>query len=101
MERRKMSDPSNLTVEKISGLFKDRVAELQERARRRIMVHRIHGAEWLLLVVMGRTGQQAIRALRLWPVQHGSISLQLHMGIRIRGNIRRTNKIRYRAPTGR
>jgi hypothetical protein len=25
-----MSDPSNLTVEKITGLFKDRVAELQE-----------------------------------------------------------------------
>jgi len=65
-----MSDPSNLTVEKISGLFKDRVAELQERARRRIMVHRIHGAEWLLLVVMGRTGQQAIRALRLRPRAH-------------------------------
>ncbi|GAF90686.1 unnamed protein product, partial [marine sediment metagenome] len=30
MERRKMSDPSILTVEKITGLFKDRVAELQE-----------------------------------------------------------------------
>jgi protein-tyrosine-phosphatase len=29
------------------------------------MVNRVHGPEWLLLVVMGRTGQQTIRTLRL------------------------------------
>jgi hypothetical protein len=35
----------------------------------------------LLLAVMGRTGQQAIRPIWLRPVQHGSIRVQLLMAL--------------------